>query len=157
ATFGGGGIFAVGFPGSRPSDGSAGRAVIAFGSTTNLPFTTVSGAEVTVDPFTIQNALNSGTNVTLQANTDVVVNKPVVASNAAEGTVLELDAGRSILLNAGINVGRGNLTLTANNPGALQSQRDPGSAAILSPASAILAATNVSLTLSGDPGPGISI
>ncbi|HEY2010387.1 MAG TPA: MBG domain-containing protein, partial [Rhizomicrobium sp.] len=70
---------------------------------------------VTIDPNTIATALAS-TSVTLQANQNIVVNNAVSAISSAQ--TLELDAGGSITLNAGLQVSSGSIILSAGNPSA---------------------------------------
>ncbi len=75
--------------------------------------------------------LNSGTAVNLLASNDITVNAAITANPGAGA--LTLEAGRSILLNAGITTGNANLTLIANGPlsdGVIDGQRDPGAASI---------------------------
>jgi filamentous hemagglutinin family protein len=89
------------------------------GLATGQTFST-SGA-VTIDPLTIVTALVLG-NVTLQANQDITVNSAISTTTT---NTLELDAGHSIILNAGISLnflgspaGFGStLILSANDPG----------------------------------------
>ena len=73
---------------------------------------------VTIDPTSIAASLTAGSPVTLQANLDITVNDPV---SAATNLTLELDAGRSIFLNASLtNLGTtgGTIVLYAGNPNA---------------------------------------
>ena len=70
----------------------------------------------TISTQVIATALGGGTNVTLQAVNDITVGAAVSAS--ATGHTLELDAGRSIILNANISLSGGTLILSAENPGA---------------------------------------
>ena len=82
----------------------------------------------------IAEALAAGSNVILQANDDITISSPITVTNPA-GTPgnLTLQAGRSILLNAGITTDGGNLTLTANDTqtdGVVDADRDPGNAVI---------------------------
>ncbi|MFY7866280.1 beta strand repeat-containing protein, partial [Roseateles sp.] len=78
--------------------------------------------------------LNAGTNVTLQANSDISVSTAISANNpGGNGGALALHAGRSILINANINTDNGNLTLIANDTtahGVLDAHRDSGNALI---------------------------
>ncbi len=89
---------------------------------------------ITEPPSVIAETLAAGTNVVLQANDDITINTPITVTNPA-GTPgnLTLQAGRSILLNAGITTDGGNLTLIANDTkadGVVNSQRDPGNSVI---------------------------
>jgi filamentous hemagglutinin family protein len=69
----------------------------------------------TISPTTIDASLNAGSNVLLQANQDITVSNAVLA---VSGNTLEMDAGRSIILNAGLQVSGGSIVLSAGNPGA---------------------------------------
>jgi hypothetical protein len=98
-----------------------------------LPFGFLPSQTETLDPDYLEHALNAGTNVVLQANDDITVSSPVTAQPAGMPGNLTLQAGRSLLLNAGIQTAGGNLTLTANESvadGVVDNQRDPGAAAI---------------------------
>ena len=97
---------------------------------------------ITEPPSVIAETLAAGTNVVLQANDDITINTPITVTNPA-GTPgnLTLQAGRSILLNAGITTDGGNLTLIANDTqadGVVDSQRDSGNAVITMTSGVIL-------------------
>ena len=64
----------------------------------------------TIDPTNI-NSVSS--NVTLQANSDIVVTNAIAMTNS--GTSLTLQAGRSILLNANVSTTNGAILLSAND------------------------------------------
>lgn len=89
---------------------------------------------VTIAASTLTNITNGGTSVVLQASNDITVNQAIVTNNpSGNGGDLILQAGRSLLFNAGISTDDGNLTLIANETtmnGAISAFRDPGNAAI---------------------------
>jgi hypothetical protein len=97
----------------------------------------------TVSPDMLTRALNEGKPVTLQANDDITIDSPITANPKGKPRALTLDAGRSIILNAGINTSGGNLFLVANDTvadGVIDSQRGPGNAAITMASGATLSA-----------------
>ncbi|RDI37988.1 two-partner secretion domain-containing protein, partial [Aquicella lusitana] len=73
----------------------------------------------TITPASIQ---LSGTAVTLQANTDVIFNDPIVSMANA----LTVNAGRSILINASISTTNDAITMIANDSNANSTFRDAG-------------------------------
>jgi hypothetical protein len=88
---------------------------------------------IALTPGELERGLAAGTNVVLQASNDITVNSPITVTPSATAGNLTLDAGRSIVLNASITTGGGNLNLTANDSvadGVVDGERDPGSAAI---------------------------
>ena len=91
-----------------------------------LGFSDSPGADATISAQTVATMLNAGTKVSLQANNDIVVIAAVSTSSAAAG--LRLEAGRSVLVNANINLNGGDLTLIANSQFANASYRDAGNA-----------------------------
>jgi len=97
-------------------------------------FATAVAASITITPNELTSLLDAGTNVTLQASNDITVTDPIVANNiSGNGGNLFLQAGRSLLLNAGITTDNGNLSLTANETvahGVVDAQRDAGAAVI---------------------------
>ncbi len=117
----GGGRVTVGFV---PSGGS-GDGQLAYGFAPNL--------DLTESPDIFAETLAAGTDVVLQANNDIIVNSPISVVTQGKPGNLTLQAGRSILLGAGINTAGGNLTLLANDTradGVVDSHRDAGNAAI---------------------------
>ena len=92
------------------------------------------GADNTFTPNEITSLLNAGENVILMANNDITVNSSILSNNPISNSGnLSLNAGRSILLNAGITTKNGNLTLIANDTkanGVIDAYRDAGNAAI---------------------------
>jgi len=92
------------------------------------------GQSVTVRPGDIALLLGQGTAVTLQASNDITLSAALVADpvSASSGT-LTLQAGRSILLNANVTTGNGNLNLYANDllaNGVVDADRAAGSATV---------------------------
>jgi filamentous hemagglutinin family protein len=115
------------------------------GTAGTLPqaFDTNSGSDVTITPQSITNMTNSGMRVYLQANNDIVVNAAVttVKTSPQAGSLL-LEAGRSIMVNANITTGGGDLGLYANSLDAMAAYRDAG-------AGGITTASGVTLNLGG--------
>ncbi|HET7922521.1 MAG TPA: filamentous hemagglutinin N-terminal domain-containing protein, partial [Gammaproteobacteria bacterium] len=73
----------------------------------------------------VQELLIAGTNLDLQANNDITIG---TAINSSTGTGnLELEAGRSILINANLTLG-GTFTAIANDASAAAANRDAGAA-----------------------------
>jgi len=72
----------------------------------------------TIDPTNIDSVTS---NVTLQANSDVVVNNAIAMTNS--GTSLTLQAGRSILVNANLSTTNGAILLSANDNTAQSANR----------------------------------
>jgi CHAT domain-containing protein len=97
-------------------------------------FTSDPSATVTLTPSTLQQTLSAGTNVVLQANNDITVNRPIISINPnGNGGDLTMQAGRSIIVNADIFTNNGNLTLIGNETaanGVVNAQREPGQAVI---------------------------
>ncbi|MFP5275242.1 CHAT domain-containing protein, partial [Coleofasciculus sp.] len=97
-------------------------------------FTNEPDATVTLAPSTLQQTLSAGTNVVLQANNDITLNRPIISINPnGNGGSLSMQSGRSILVNADIFTDNGNLSLIANDTtanGVVNVQRDPGQAVI---------------------------
>ena len=89
---------------------------------------------VTLTPAFLTATLNTGTDVVLQASNDITVDDPIRVSAGGKGGALTLQAGRSILVNSNISTDNGALTLIANDTlanGVVDSQRDPGNAAVI--------------------------
>jgi CHAT domain-containing protein len=97
-------------------------------------FTDNSAESVSIAPNTITAITNTGTDVTMQANTDIIVEQPIFTNNPnGNGGGLTFQAGRSILVNSSISTDNGNLTLIANETaanGVINAFRDPGQAVI---------------------------
>ncbi len=106
---------------------------IAITDPNDLTYAFGEGQTITVPPAFITNALDAGTNVTLQANDDITITSPIVEVPTGSAGSLTLEAGRSIVLDASIDTAGGNLSLVANDSvadGVVNSQRDPGDADI---------------------------
>ena len=103
------------------------------------------GNTATVTNGTINQSLFFN-DVVLQANNDIRVNAPI---NVATAKTLELDAGHSIILKAGINVAGGKIILTANNPGGTGNAADAG---IINGGGGSLSALNISLSVANATG-----
>jgi trimeric autotransporter adhesin len=104
------------------------------GASLPLSYSVDAGSSSHLLASTLLTGLNAGTSVTLQANNDITVSTAIVASNPG-GTAgdLSLQAGRSVLLNASITTGNGNLNLVANDRaanGVVDAYRDAGAATI---------------------------
>jgi len=97
-------------------------------------FTDNSAESVSIAPSTITAITNTGTDVTMQANTDIIVEQPIFTNNfSGNGGGLTFQAGRSIIVNSSISTDNGNLTLIANETaanGVINAFRDPGQAVI---------------------------
>jgi filamentous hemagglutinin family protein len=97
-------------------------------------FTDNSVESVSIAPSTITAITNTGTDVTMQANTDIIVEQPIFTNNPnGNGGGLTFQAGRSIFVNSSISTDNGNLTLIANETaanGVINAFRDPGQAVI---------------------------
>lgn len=114
-------------------EGGSGRVFVAIPSANLLTFARGEAQTVAIRASFINGALNSGTNVVLQANNDITVNSPISSSAGS----LTLQAGRSVLLNAALDV-NGPVTVIANDTvanGVVDAQRDPGAAVITATAS----------------------
>ncbi len=111
----------------------------SFGTGTNnaLLVGTSPGLDVTILPQAITAVTSTGTGVLLQATNDIFLrsDSPITASGGNAG-FLELQAGRSIILNSSITTSNGDLVLCANcgqlNVDLLNiANRDPGPGSIL--------------------------
>ncbi len=108
------------------------------------------GQTITVASSFLTRALDSGEDVTIQSNDDITIDSPIVVANSATAGSLTLDAGRSILINADINTGGGNLSLVANDSardGVINSDRDAGAADITLTSGAQIDTGGASLTI----------
>ncbi|PUE58272.1 hypothetical protein B9Z44_00820 [Limnohabitans curvus] len=83
--------------------------------------------------------LDAGTSVTLQASNDITVSAAVNSAPVSSSGGLTLQAGRSVLLNAGIGLGNANLSIIGNEwvtpvngvgGGVVDAERDAGNAVI---------------------------
>ncbi|MGE0596076.1 MAG: MBG domain-containing protein, partial [Hyphomonadaceae bacterium] len=118
----------------RSTGSSVGRVHVGLTNPNQMTFARAQDQTMTVRTAFLTNTLNLGTDVVLQANSDIVLNSALAINNpVANGGALSLIAGRSILLNADITTDNGNLTLLANagtGAGVINAFRDPGTAAI---------------------------
>ena len=128
-------VGAVGDDGSGNALTSSG-AVYLFSSLTpsTSTFSSFSTESRNLNTVDIENILNSGTAVTLQASNDITLSSAITANNTGgNGGTLTLQAGRSLLINANITTDNGNLNLTANETtanGVIDARRDAGAAVI---------------------------
>src|SRR5262249_10880442 len=110
-----------------------GRVTVGLDDPNQLSYARGQAQTVTITPDFLTRTLNTGTAVVLQASNDITVYDPSVVHADGSGGDLTLQAGRSILLNAGITTDNGALTLIANDTlasGVMDAQRDPGDAVI---------------------------
>ena len=110
-----------------------GRVTSGFLDASLLNYARGQSATVTITTALLTRILNTGTAVTLQANTDITINSPITVSASGSGGALTLQAGRSIFINANIMTDNGPLNLIANDrlsSGVVDAQRDPGNAVI---------------------------
>jgi hypothetical protein len=115
------------------TDAFAGMAAVGVTDPSLLTYALAQGQTISITPDFLTRTLNAGTDVTLQANDDIIVNSPITENPTGTAGSLTLQAGRSIILNANINTGGGDLTLIANDTladGVVNSERDPGNAVI---------------------------
>jgi hypothetical protein len=99
----------------------------------DLTYALGEGQTITVTPGFLTRTLNAGIDVTLQSNDDITIDSPITEAPTATSGTLTLEAGRSILINAGISTVGGNLSLIANETvadGVINSERDAGDADI---------------------------
>ena len=97
-------------------------------------FDDLAATTLRVTPSFLTDTLNAGTNLVLQANSDVIFDSAVEVNNAGGGGgALTVQAGRSILINEEIITDNGDLTLIANETaanGVVDAHRDAGDAVI---------------------------
>ncbi len=121
-------------------------------------FADFDGQTVSVSPSFLAATLDTGTAVVLQASNDITVSSPIAVDDlSGTGGSLTLQAGRSIIIDASITTGNGNLTLIANDTaadGVVNSDRDAGTAVIdMISGTALNAGTgDVSITLGTGAG-----
>ena len=87
-------------------------------------------SDIGVGAIELKTVLDNGTDVILKASNDIAVG---AAISATGGGNLTLSAGRSVLLNANIGIGSGDVTVIANDllsNGVVDSWRDAGAAKI---------------------------
>jgi len=98
-----------------------------------LSFSDNPAESVSIAPSTITAITDVGTNVVMQAHTDIIVDQAITTMASGNGGGLTFQAGRSIQVNADIFTDNGNLTLIANETtanGVINTFRDPGIAQI---------------------------
>ena len=105
----------------------AGAAPVA----TNDEFTEAPAGSVQIDPADLIGILTGGSNVTLQANNDITVTSNISGDGVgADNFLLRLQAGRTIDIDANIDLSFADLNLRANDPAADPLNRDPGAGSI---------------------------
>jgi hypothetical protein len=142
--------------GTTPSGGTYGGRVRVGSQNAPLAsqtFSSQTGQSVTFTPA-VTGTLDTGSAVTLQASNDITVASAINASNpGGSAGNLTLQAGRSLLLDANITTGNGNLTVTANDTaadGVVNSDRQSGSAVITMAGGTTLNVGSGTLTVSLD-------
>lgn len=130
---------------------------VALGNPTTA-FATSPSLASSINYADIENILNGGTALTLQANNDITVSANITSTSTGD---LTLQAGKSITVNPGvtINVGNANLTLIANDPGAVAAERTAGAALITLTGSTLKAGTgNIDISMgNGGVSGGIAL
>ncbi len=133
----------------------------AIGGLTTLPvnpytFLTDPGQTTIFDPFAITGITNLGTDVVIQADRDITINNDIITAEGGGGGNITFQAGQSVFINANIFTDNGNLSITANDPGANITNRGAGVAEItMAPGTSIDAGTgNIEITMSIGPSPG---
>lgn len=117
---------------------------ITIGGATNgviaTAFSTSPSTDSTIAASDIAATLNGHTSLTLQANNDITVSSNIFSSGSGS---LTLQAGRSITVGSGksIELTNANLTLIANDPGAVAAERTAGAALITLTGSTLKAGT----------------
>jgi hypothetical protein len=140
------------------SDGG-GRVTVGLTDPNQLSYARAQGQTVTITPDFLTRTLDTGTAVVLQASNDITVNDPIVVHAGGHGGDLTLQAGHSIILNAGITTDNGALTLIANDTvadGVVNGQRDPGSAFITMAGGTALDTGTGALTIELRDGAGLT-
>src|SRR5262249_25186551 len=110
-----------------------GRVAVGLTDPNQFSYVRAQSQTVTLTPDFLTVTLNAGTAVVPQASNDITVDDPITVHAGGQSGALTLEAGRSILLNAGIRTDNGPLTLIANDTaadGVVNAQRDPGNAVI---------------------------
>lgn len=133
----------------------SGRVTAGFIDPNQLTFSQAAISDIHVTPSFLTRTLNTGTSVVLQADNDISIKSPIVVNNPnGNGGSLTLDAGRSILFdaNSGITTDNGDLTLIANDPTAIQANRNSGTANITIPGTSVLNVGTGTLTIIMNPG-----
>jgi filamentous hemagglutinin family protein len=91
----------------------------SYSAGTNNLYANNVGSTNTITPASI---VSAGTNITLQANTDVVFTNALAMTTS--GASLTVNAGRSVLFNANVSTTNGAITVTANDTGSTSSDRN---------------------------------
>ena len=106
-----------------------------------------------IDPNTITALTNIGTAVVLQANTDLTISSPIITSGGVNGIggALTFQAGRSIFVNADVISNNGNISFSANDPGATAADRAPGNAVFDNTGSINAGSGTVTITMGSGP------
>ncbi len=110
-----------------------GGVTVGFTDPNQLTYGFGEGQAIDVTPGFLTRDLDAGANVSIQSNDDITIDSPITETPSGTRGSLTLEAGRSILTNAGINTAGGNLSLIANDSvadGVVNSERDPGDADI---------------------------
>jgi filamentous hemagglutinin family protein len=79
-----------------------------------------------ITPASITSILNTGSDVTLQANNDVTVSSAILVSEGGSGGNFTIQAGRNITFESNISTDNGNFTAVAGDSNAITAFRDPG-------------------------------
>jgi filamentous hemagglutinin family protein len=125
----------------------------------NVLFETDPGSSVNLFPEVITNITDTGTDVTLQANNDLIVgtDQAITTDADGEGGNLTLQAGRNLAINADIFTDNGNLNLIANGTaeaGVIPEFRDSGTASIFVAEGVTLDAGTGNVDVNVDAGVG---
>ena len=125
----------------------------------NVSFATNSGDSVNLFPETITNVTNTGTDVTLQANNDLIVDteQNIITNADGEGGNITFQAGRNVSINSNIVTDNGNLNITANETtenGVVAEFRDPGTGSIFVADNVTLDAGTGDINLNVNAGEG---
>ncbi len=114
--------------GSGTANGGAGGVYLLGGMMNGSLFADSPGVDATIGAGNIAATLNLGTNVVLQANNDIMQLAGAAITATGSGN-LSLQAGRSVILEDVINIA-GALNITANDAGAIATNRTAGTAVI---------------------------
>jgi hypothetical protein len=135
----------------------SGRITVGLLDPNQLSYAHGQAQTVALTPEFLTATLNTGTDVVLQASNDITVDDPITVQASGHGGALTLQAGRSILLNAGITTDNGPLTLIANDTranGVVDAQREPGNAFITMAGGTVLDTGTAPLTIELRDGAG---
>ncbi len=113
-----------------PDEGS-GKVRVGLQSPNQIDFSRAQAQDMTITPSLLTDTLNTGTNVSIQANNDITISSAIASSPGAGA--LSLSAGRSAFINANITTNNGSLNITANDllsSGVVNAYRDPGDAVL---------------------------